>query len=116
MVKNLKDIKTKQQSSKLNKDYSSISIKDFESIINNIPLIKSTRLINILALSLIAKELYTPIFEEMEENMFIKYIEAAIQNNIKEDKILLKILPSKHWKSILKILSDFYSLILCSLA
>ncbi|EGR7920195.1 FHA domain-containing protein, partial [Campylobacter jejuni] len=52
LVKNLKDIKTKQQSSKLNKDYSSISIKDFESIINNIPLIKSTRLINILALSL----------------------------------------------------------------
>ncbi|EBD1690115.1 hypothetical protein FHQ61_09660 [Campylobacter jejuni] len=104
LVKNLKDIKTKQQNSKLNNDYSPISIKDFESIINNIPLIKSTRLINILALSLIAKELYTPIFEEMEENMFIKYIEAAIQNNIKEDKILFENLTIK---ALEKYIKDF---------
>ena len=104
LVKNLKDIKTKQQSSKLNKGYSPISIKDFESIINNIPLIKSTRLINILALSLIAKELYTPIFEEMEENMFIKYLEAAIQNNIKEDKILFENLTLK---ALEKYIKDF---------
>ncbi|HDZ5086073.1 TPA: FHA domain-containing protein [Campylobacter jejuni] len=104
LVKNLKDIKTKQQSSKLDKDYSPINIKDFESIINNIPLIKSTRLINILALSLITKELYTPIFEEMEENIFIKYLEAAIQNNIKEDKILFENLTIK---ALEKYIKDF---------
>lgn len=104
LIKNLKDIKSKQQSSKINNDYSPINIKDFESIISNIPLIKSTRLINILALSLIAKELYTPIFEEMEENMFIKYLEAAIQNNIKEDKILFENLTLK---ALEKYIKDF---------
>lgn len=102
LVKNLKDIKSKQQNSKINNDYSSINIKDFESIISNIPLIKSTKLINILALSLIAKELYTPIFEEMEENMFIKYLEAAIQNNIKEDKILFENLTLKALERYIK--------------
>lgn len=102
LIKNLKDIKSKQQSSKINNDYSPINIKDFESIISNIPLIKSTRLINILALSLIAKELYTPIFEEMEENMFIKYLEAAIQNNIKEDKILFENLTLKALERYIK--------------
>ncbi|RDU61953.1 FHA domain-containing protein [Helicobacter sp. MIT 14-3879] len=104
LMKNFKDIKTKQQNSKLNKDYSPISIKDFESIVNNIPLIKSTKLINILALSMIAKELYTPIFEEMEENMFIKYLEAVIQNNIKEDKILFENLTIK---ALEKYIKDF---------
>lgn len=102
LIKNLKDIKSKQQSSKINNDYSPINIKDFESIISNIPLIKSTRLINILALSLITKELYTPIFEEMEENMFIKYLEAAIQNNIKEDKILFENLTLKALERYIK--------------
>ncbi|TKX33499.1 FHA domain-containing protein [Campylobacter taeniopygiae] len=104
LIKNFKDIKTKQQNSKLEKDYPSINIKDFESIIDNIPLLKSTRLINILALSMIAKELYTPIFEEMEENMFIKYLEAAIQNNIKEDKILFENLTIK---ALEKYIKDF---------
>lgn len=102
LTKSFKDIKTKQQSSKFNNDYSSINIKDFEQIINNIPLIKSTKLINILALSLIAKELYTPIFEEMEENIFIKYLEAAIQNNIKEDKILFENLTIRALEKYMK--------------
>lgn len=102
LVKNLKDMKAKQQSSSLNKDYSPINLKDFESIIDNIPLIKSTRLINILALSLIAKELYSPIFEEMQENAFIKYLEAAIQNNIKEDKILFENLTLKALEKYIK--------------
>lgn len=95
-------MKAKQQSSPLNKDCSPINLKDFESIIDNIPLIKSTRLINILALSLIAKELYSPIFEEMQENAFIKYLEAAIQNNIKEDKILFENLTLKALEKYIK--------------
>lgn len=102
LMKNFKDIKTRQQSSKISDGYSSINVRDFEQIIDNIPLIKSTKLINILALSLISKELYSPIFEEMEENMFIKYLEAAIQNNIKEDKILFENLSIKALERYMK--------------
>ncbi|EPI9766688.1 FHA domain-containing protein, partial [Campylobacter coli] len=38
------------------------------------------------------------------ENMFIKYIEAAIQNNIKEDKILFENLTIK---ALEKYIKDF---------
>lgn len=104
LLKGFKDLKTKQRNAKLNAEYSHLNIKDLESIINHIPLIKSTKLLNIIALSMIAKELYSPIFEEMEENMFIKYFEAAIQNNIKEDKILFENLTMK---ALEKYIKDF---------
>lgn len=84
-----------QKSAKLNEQYGELDIKDLEKIITNIPLIKSTKLINLLALSLISKELYSPIFEEMEEDMFIKYLQIAIQGNIKEEKALFENLTIK---------------------
>lgn len=91
----LKELQTNQKSVKLNKQYGDLDTKDLEKIIANIPLIKSTKLINLLALILINKELYSPIFEEMEENMFIKYLRIAIQSNIEEDKILFENLTIK---------------------
>lgn len=104
LLKGFKDLKTRQKSVKLNAEYSHLNIKDLESIVNHIPLIKSTKLLNIIVLSMITKELYSPIFEEMEENMFIKYFEAAIQNNIKEDKILFENLAMK---ALEKYIKDF---------
>ncbi|WP_246023100.1 hypothetical protein [Campylobacter estrildidarum] len=77
----------------------SLNIKELESIIDNIPLIKSTKLLNIFR---IIKELYSPIFEEMEENIFIKYLESALQNNIKEDKILFENLTIKALEKYIK--------------
>ncbi|MCX2683848.1 FHA domain-containing protein [Campylobacter sp. MIT 21-1685] len=91
----LKELQMNQKSAKLNEQYGELDIKDLEKIIANIPLIKSTKLINLLALSLISKELYSPIFEEMEEDMFIKYLQVAIQGNIKEDKALFENLTIK---------------------
>ncbi|WP_170999699.1 FHA domain-containing protein [Campylobacter aviculae] len=102
LTKIFKDLKTKQKSSKLNTDHSHLNIKELESIIENIPLIKSTKLLNMIALSMIIKELYSPIFEEMEENMFIKYLESALQNNIKEDKILFENLTIKALEKYIK--------------
>ncbi|WP_348518133.1 FHA domain-containing protein [Campylobacter sp. CCS1377] len=104
LTKMFKDLKSKQKSAKLNTEYSSLHIKDLESIMANIPLVKSTQLLNLVAISLIAKELYSPIFEEMQENMFIKYFEAALQNNIKEDKILFENLLMK---ALEKYMKDF---------
>ena len=101
LQQSLQDLKSKQKSATLN-EYANINIKDFESIIENIPLIKSTRLMNTLVLSLIAKELYSPIFEEMEEDIFIKYLQSAIQGNIKEDKILFENLAIKALENYIK--------------
>lgn len=93
--KALRELQMNQKSAKLNEQYGKLDIKDLEKIIANIPLIKSTTLINLLALSLISKELYSPIFEEMEEDMFIKYLQVAIQGNIKEEKALFENLTIK---------------------
>ncbi len=91
----LKELQINQKSAKLNEQYGDLNTEDLEKIIANIPLIKSTKLINLLALILINKELYSPIFEEMEENMFIKYLRIAIHSNIKEDKVLFENLTIK---------------------
>ncbi|MGX3043761.1 FHA domain-containing protein [Helicobacter sp. T3_23-1056] len=64
-------------------------IEDLETIITNTPLIKSTKLINILALGIISRELYSPIFEMINRDKkdgFAKYIQSAIQKSIKDDK------------------------------
>lgn len=91
----LNELQLNQKTTKLNEQYGELNIKDLEEIIANIPLIKSTKLINLIALSLISKELYSPIFEEMEEDVFIKYLQSAIQCNIKEEKALFEKLTIK---------------------
>lgn len=91
----LNELQMNQKITKLDEQYGELNIKDLEKIIANIPLIKSTKLINLIALSLISKELYSPIFEEMEEDIFIKYLQSAIQSNIKEEKDLFEKLAIK---------------------
>ncbi|WP_181451036.1 hypothetical protein [Helicobacter valdiviensis] len=93
--KTFKQIQSNQKSSKFNDIYENLSLKDLEAIISEVPLIKSTKLINLLVLSLITKELYSPIFEEMEEDMFIKYLKVALQSNVKEEKLLFENLTLK---------------------
>lgn len=91
----LNDIKSNQKSAKLNDIYGDISIKDLESIITSVPLIKSPKLINVIVLTLLTKELYNPIFEEMEEDMFVTYFKAAIQGNLKNEQHLFENLVLK---------------------
>ena len=81
------------------------NIEDLESIIANIPLINSTKLINILALGLISKELYSPIFEMIDKDKndsFAKFIQFAIQKNIKDDKRSFESLVIKALEKYLK--------------
>ena len=64
-------------------------IEDLEQIINDIPLINSTKLINIIVLGIISRELYSPIFEMIgkdKNDNFAKYIHCAIKKSIKDDK------------------------------
>ena len=84
--KALKQLQQNQKKVHLNDDYTDLNIKDLEQIIANIPLIKSAKLINLIALSLINKELYSPIFEEMQDNAFLTYLKAAIQGDMNEQK------------------------------
>lgn len=91
----LKELQTNRKNVKLNEQYGTLDIKDFEKIIANIPLIKSTKLINLLALSLVSKELYNPIFEEMEENIFAKYLQDSIHSSIKNEQTLFENLTIK---------------------
>ncbi|TLD80290.1 hypothetical protein LS70_009260 [Helicobacter sp. MIT 11-5569] len=93
--KSFKEIQSHQKNSKFNDIYEDLTLKDLEGIIAQVPLIKSIKLINLLVLSLISKELYSPIFEEMEEDMFIKYLKVAIQSNVKEEKHLFENLTIK---------------------
>ncbi|MBK1972231.1 FHA domain-containing protein [Campylobacter sp. 2018MI35] len=68
----------------------SLQKKQIEEIIENIPLIKSTKLINIMALTLISKELYSPLFGGMKNDLFMKYLSAAIKDSIDNDKELFE--------------------------
>lgn len=106
LQKAFKDLQTQQRSVKLNENYTDLNIKDLESIMANIPLVKSTKLVNTIVLSLIAKELYSPIFEEMEEDVFIKYLKIAIQGNIKEDKVLFENLVMKALQRYIKDMGE----------
>ncbi|MGX2972808.1 FHA domain-containing protein [Helicobacter sp. T3_23-1059] len=81
------------------------NMQDLEQIINNEPLINSTKLINILALGLISRELYSPIFEMIskdENDSFAKYIQSAIQKSIKDDKHSFESLVIKALEKYLK--------------
>ena len=91
----LQNLKQSQNTVLLNEDHADLNIKDFEHIIANIPLVRSTKLINLMALSLISKELYSPIFEEMKDNAFLNYLKSGIKSNIKEENILLENLVLK---------------------
>ena len=64
-------------------------IEQLEQIINDIPRINSTKLINIIVLGIISRELYSPIFEMIgkdKNDNFAKYIQCAIKKSIKDDK------------------------------
>lgn len=98
MGKILEELQQNKQHITLNDECENMNVEDLETIIANIPLIKSTKLINILALGLISKELYSPIFEMMgndKNDSFVKYIQCAIQQSIKDNESMLETLAIK---------------------
>ncbi|QOR00112.1 hypothetical protein HW242_02415 [Campylobacter lari] len=70
----------------LNDNFQKLNIDDFQTVISKIPLIKDIKLINLVVLKLITKELYSPVFKEMEEDIFMTYLQNALQNIIKNDQ------------------------------
>lgn len=88
---NFKELKQNQK--KINFDQnSSLERKQIEEIIENIPLIKSTKLINIIVLTLISKELYNPLFDGMKNDLFMRCLNSAIKDSINNDEELFEIL------------------------
>lgn len=88
---NFKELKQNQK--KINFDQnSSLERKQIEEIIENIPLIKSTKLINTIVLTLISKELYNPLFDGMKNDLFMRCLNSAIKDSINNDKELFEIL------------------------
>lgn len=86
---NFKELKQNQK--KINFDQnSSLERKQIEEIIENIPLIKSTKLINIIVLTLISKELYNPLFDGMKNDLFMRCLNSAIKDSINNDKELFE--------------------------
>lgn len=84
----------------IKKDSTHYNLKDkesVESLINNTSLLHSNKIINLLALSLMIKELDSPIFEEVSGMSFVEYLTQMLQNATEGDKekveqILLKAL------------------------
>ncbi|QOR00520.1 hypothetical protein [Campylobacter sp. 2014D-0216] len=70
----------------LGDSFQKLNIDDFQTVISKIPLVKDTKLINLVVLSLITKELYSPVFKEMDEDIFMNYLQNALQNIIKNDQ------------------------------
>ncbi|AJC92590.1 type VI secretion system protein [Campylobacter subantarcticus LMG 24377] len=70
----------------LSDSFQKLNIDDFQTVISKIPLVKDTKLINLVVLSLITKELYSPVFKEMDEDIFMNYLQNALQNIIKNDQ------------------------------
>ncbi|RDU62930.1 hypothetical protein CQA53_08925 [Helicobacter didelphidarum] len=73
------------------------NMQDIEAIIENIPLLQSNKIINLLVLTLMIKELDTPIFEEISGISFVEYITQILQDAIEGNKeqieqVLLKAL------------------------
>lgn len=62
-----------------------LNMKDIEYIVKNTPIIKSVPLINAAVLTLLLKELDSPLFEEMGDNYFLKTILSGLSRSFGND-------------------------------
>lgn len=69
-----------------------INTQTLEDIISSICLVKSPKIINLMALNLIIKELKSPIFGIMDNDIFMDCLKTALQNSIKENRDLFETL------------------------
>lgn len=64
----------------LNSEKSKLSTKDLEHIITNFSLINNTKVINLLVISMLFKELDSPFFNELEDAGYEKIVSTLIRN------------------------------------
>ena len=76
-----------------------LSVADLEAILSTIRLTDSTKLINSVLLQLVCKELYSHMYDIVENNSFFKYLSGAVTKSTQEKKqsfeyLVLKALES----------------------
>ncbi|MCD8212467.1 MAG: hypothetical protein LUC34_00115 [Campylobacter sp.] len=76
-----------------------LSVKDLEAILLTIPLSNSTKLVNTVLIKLVCKELYSHMYDIVENNSFFKYLSDAITKSTQEKKAAFEYLVLKALES-----------------
>lgn len=76
-----------------------LSVADLEAILSTIRLTDSTKLINSVLLQLVCKELYSHMYDIVENNSFFKYLSGAITKSTQEKKEAFEYLVLKALES-----------------
>lgn len=71
---------------------SRLTVKDLEHIFSNYSLINDVRVINLLTLSILYKELNSPFFEELEQDSFEKIISTLVKKSSSEQHMIERLL------------------------
>ncbi|MWV63121.1 FHA domain-containing protein [Helicobacter saguini] len=84
------DLNTLEKSIQIDNKYNTLDIENISTIINNILLLDSNKVINLAILSIIIKELDTPIFKDISGVSFIDFIANAIDSSLNNNKELIE--------------------------
>lgn len=76
-----------------------LNTKDMETVIKTLPLSDSTTLVNTVLVKLICKELYSQMYDIVENNSFFRYLSGAVIKSTKEDKEAFNYLVHKALQS-----------------
>ena len=76
-----------------------LSVADLEAILSTIRLTDSTKLINSVLLQLVCKELYSHMYDIVENNSFFKYLSGAVTKSTQEKKEAFEYLVLKALES-----------------
>ena len=82
----VESIKVQPNMSPISEQSRTLNTKDMETIIKTLPLSDNTTLVNAVLLKLICKELYSQMYDIVENNSFFKYLSGAVTKSTKEDK------------------------------
>ncbi|MBS6286721.1 MAG: hypothetical protein KH433_04925, partial [Campylobacter concisus] len=82
----VESIKVQPNMSPISEQSRTLNTKDMETIIKTLPLSDNTTLVNAVLLKLICKELYSQMYDIVENNSFFKYLSGAVTKSTREDK------------------------------
>lgn len=100
----IKNLQTNDKPASIRTNSEVLNVKDLEAIISTIPLSNSTTLINTVLVKLICKELYSHMYDIIENNSFFRYFSEIVIKSTQEDKkafeyLVLKALESYNSKN-----------------
>lgn len=76
----------------IQEEKSRLTVKDLEHIFSNYSLINDVRVINLLTLSILYKELNSPFFDELEQDSFEKIISTLLKKSSTEQQTIERLL------------------------